>query len=228
MKLSIIIPAFNEASQIGNTLARLHDQAPEAELLVVDGGSGDDTPALARKACPEARIIQGARGRALQLNQGAREAQGEWLLFLHADTCLPDGFLQAITQAEAAQYPVGVFGLRIAGRHPLLPWLGWGATWRTKLRHIFLGDQAPFVRRDMFSQLGGFPEQPLLEDYEFSRRLIRERIPLYVSPMRAETSGRRWDKGGFFRTWALMRWIYFDYHWRGSAERLAALYHHQR
>ena len=228
MQISIIIPVLNESAAISGTLDHLQKVAPTAELLVVDGGSEDGTPDIVRKTCPQARLLESHRGRARQMNLGAQEAGGDWLLFLHGDTRLPDGFLQALDRAEADGFEVGAFGLWIDGRHPLLPLLSWGATWRTRLRRIFLGDQAPFMRRQLFDRMGGFPLLSLMEDYEFSRRLRKNRIPLFVSPLRVSTSGRRWDKGGFFRTWLLMRWIYFYYHWRGTTELPASRYHHQR
>ena len=223
--LSIIIPTLDEAKNIGTTLALLKACAPEAEIIVVDGGSTDDTVKLAQE---HAQVIQGTRGRAAQLNLGASKATGEWLVFLHADTALPENFGSAIDRATAEGYSAGVFGLTIAGRHPLLPLLGWGATMRTSLRKIFLGDQAPFIRRALFAELGGFPQQPLMEDFEFACGLKRKNVRVYVSPLRVKTSGRRWDNKGFFRTWLLMRWIYFDYHWRGTAKTPARYYQNER
>lgn len=223
MKLSIVIPTLNEAALIAPALERLRGQAPEAERIVADGGSADAT---ARLAGPLARVIHcgGGRGRARQMNEGARQAQGEWLLFLHADTRLPEGFADALAEAERRGLAAGVFRLRIVGSHPLLPLLSLGANLRSRMRRIFLGDQALFIRKELFDALGGFPEQPLLEDYELALLLKRRGIPFYLSPLRAETSGRRWEQEGFFRTWWRFRRIFFHYRRHGSTGRSDAGY----
>ena len=205
MRLSIIVPVLNEAALIGETLGRLATLAPDAERIVVDGGSTDDTVA---RAAALARVIQAPRGRAAQLNAGAALAEGDWLLFLHADTLLQPGFTEAVAQAAARGYRVGAFRLRIRGRHPLLPVLAWGATWRTRCSGIALGDQAPFMARGFFQVRGGFPLLPLMEDYAFFRALRRDRVPVFLAPMAVETSGRRWDTDGFWRTWLTMRRFY--------------------
>ncbi len=215
------MPVLNEAAVLPAALARLRLMAPGAQLVVADGGSEDGSADLAR---PFGRVVEGARGRAAQLNLGGREAAGEWLLFLHADTRLPENFASEPLRAAARGREVGVFQLRIVGRHPLLPLLALAANLRTRWRRIFLGDQAVFIRRELFLRLGGFPELPLLEDYAFALLLKRRRIPLYVSPLRVETSGRRWDSAGFFRTWWRFRRIFFRFHFFGDARRSAAEY----
>jgi len=221
MRLSIILPVLNEAQAIGAALRRLREQAPEAEIIVADGGSGDGTAELARA---EARVVLTERGRARQMNAGARAATGDWLLFLHVDSRLPEGFPAEIAAAEAAGFEAGAFRLRIEGRHPLLPLLAWGANLRSRWRGIALGDQALFVRRTLFERLGGFPALALMEDYAWSLRLRREGIPLYLSPRRVVTSGRRWDQAGFWRTWWRMRRYFRHFDRTGDAERLARDY----
>ena len=225
MKFSIILPVLDEAAIIEEALRRLRGQAPEAEILVVDGGSRDDT---VRRAAAYCGVLKSEPGRANQLNRGARAAGGDWLLFLHADTRLPDNFQAAIETAEQRGFRVGVFRLRIAGTHPLLPLSSLGANLRSQFRRIFLGDQAMFIRRELFQVLGEFPLQPLLEDYAFSLRLKRHAIPFYFSPLKVETSGRRWEQAGFFRTWWQMRRIFRRYHRLGEAALLARLYRHVR
>ena len=221
MKLSIIIPALNEAASLPGLLRNLSPPPPGTEVLVVDGGSEDATPTL---VSPPFRLLRSARGRARQMNHGAGEALGEWLLFLHADTLLTDGFAGEITGAAERGFRAGVFRLAITGAHPLLRVSEWGANWRTRWRKIFLGDQALFIRRDLFMDLGGFPDLPLMEDYAFALTLKKRKEPLWLSPLSVTTSGRRWERRGYLRTWWLMRRVFYRYHRTGSAEQAAALY----
>ena len=210
----MVVPVLNEAERIREALTRLRAQAPQAEVVVVDGGSTDGTPERARGL---ARVLASPRGRAVQMNHGAKNSRGRWLLFLHADTALPDGFQDALAAAEAKDCRAGAFSLRIAGSHRLLPMLGWGATLRTSLLHIALGDQALFCRRDLFDRVRGFPEVPIMEDYLFTRMLRQSGERLYLSPLVANTSGRRWEEQGFWRTW----WRFRRNYWRvGQALRL--------
>lgn len=206
--LSIVLPALNEAGAIAAALQRLHAQAPEAELLVVDGGSTDGTAEVASRAVPGVRVLSAPRGRALQLNAGARAARGDWLLFLHVDTQLPDGFQAGLTRAAQRGRAVGAFRLSIAGRHPLLPLAAGWANLRTRFTHIALGDQALFCTRALFEARGGFPALPILEDYTFTRDLRQDGIPLHMARLAVRTSGRRWDTQGFWRTWWQFRRIY--------------------
>lgn len=228
MKITVILPVLNEAAIIRGALERLRAQLPTAQVLVVDGGSDDGTAALAEAHAPYATVLTSPPGRARQMNLGALQASGDWLIFLHMDTRLPEGCATALEEAQRRGCEAGVFGLRIRGRHPLLPLLSMGANLRTRLRRVFLGDQALFIRKSLFLQLGGFPELPLLEDYQFSRLLKRRGVPLYFSPLRVETSGRRWDENGFFRTWWQFRRIYFHFHMGGKMDGPAAQYGHTR
>ena len=226
--LSIVMPTLDEAGGIAAALKRLAAQAPEAERVVVDGGSRDGTPAL---AAPLARVIRCESprpGRANQMNRGAWESGGDWLLFLHADTRLPEGFLLEIARAAGQGYQAGAFRLRIAGRHPLLPLLAWGANLRTRWLRIALGDQALFCSRALFTAQQGFPPLPLLEDYVFTLRLRQAGIPLYLARLAVETSGRRWDAQGFWRTWWRFRRIYWRFRREPDLERLRAGYRDAR
>jgi rSAM/selenodomain-associated transferase 2 len=219
--LSIVLPALNEAAAVVPALQRLRAQAPEAELLLVDGGSSDGTAELAAPYC---RVLHAPRGRALQMNHGAAEARGEWLLFLHLDTRLPEGFQAELVRAAALGCEAGAFRLRIVGRHPLLPLLAWGANLRTRWLRSALGDQALFCTRRLFETQGGFPPLPILEDYAFTLRLRREGIPLHLASLAVETSGRRWDQRGFWRTWWQYRRIYWCYRHAPDFRRLRAGY----
>lgn len=221
MRLSIIVPVLNEAAAIVPALERVRDQAPEAQCIVVDGGSTDGTPDLARRL---ATVVAAPRGRGRQMNAGAAAAQGDWLLFLHADTRLPDGFQRSIDAAERGGFEAGAFRLCIVGRHPLLPLLAWGANVRTRMRRIALGDQALFLRRTLFQRLGGFSDLPLMEDYALTLRLKAEGIPLFLAEEAVETSGRRWDVHGFWRTWWTVRRAYWRFNRRRDVAGVATRY----
>jgi len=214
MKLSIVMPVLDEALTLSATLAALAPlRARGHRLIVVDGDSRDGSLALAAAACDEA--LAAPRGRATQMNAGAARADGEVLMFLHADTRLPDRADEAVLQAVADGADWGRFDVRIEARSPLLRVVAGLMNLRSRLTGIATGDQAIFVRRDLFQRLGGFADQPLMEDIELSRRLRALSRP---ACLRAHvcTSGRRWERGGVWRTIVLMwrlRWRY----WRGVA-----------
>ena len=220
-RISIVIPVLDEAGRIVATLAALAPlRAQGAELIVVDGGSSDGTAALC-KGLADA-VLSAPRGRALQMNAAARAASGAVLLFLHADTRLPDDALAQIAQAVQTQ-PWGRFDVRIAGRSPILPVVAALMNTRSRLTGIATGDQALFVRRDAFDAVGGFPAQPLMEDIELCKRLRRLGRPACLRA-KVVTSGRRWDSRGAWRTIGLM-WRLRLLYWLGvPAERLAAAY----
>jgi len=162
-------------------------------VIVVDGGSEDATRELAAGLCD--RVVVAPRGRALQMNAGAREAKGGILVFLHADTRLPPDADQLV---QGSLW--GRFDVRIEGRHPLLKVVAWAMNLRSRLTGIATGDQAIFVRRDGFP---GFPELPLMEDVAFSRAMKRHSRPACLRE-KVVTSGRRWESGGVMRTIVLM------------------------
>jgi rSAM/selenodomain-associated transferase 2 len=221
--LSIVMPALNEAAGLGAALQALAPFAARgAQLIVADGGSSDGTAALAQVA--GARVVHAPRGRALQMNAGAQQAGASVLLFLHADTLLPEDADQLIARALAGGAAVwGRFDVRIAGHSPLLRMVAALMNLRSRWSGIATGDQAMFMTRAAFDAVGGFPAQPLMEDIEISRRLRRLSRP---ACLRAQvlTSGRRWETRGVWRTVLLMWRLRFAY-WRGAApERLAQLY----
>jgi rSAM/selenodomain-associated transferase 2 len=222
LKLSIVVPVLNEAQAI---VAVLESLAPlrnnGAEIIVVDGGSTDGTPELAAPLAD--RMIAAPRGRATQMNAGARSAAGDVLLFQHADTRLPDDALPFIEQA-LRQHAWGRFDVAIAGRSHWLPLVAAMMNLRSRLTGIATGDQAIFVSRAAFEAAVGFPEQPLMEDIELSKRLKRIGPPACLRA-RVVTSGRRWETHGVWRTILLMWRLRFDY-WRGvPAKNLAARYY---
>jgi len=200
--ISIIIPVLNEAETIENALVPLQTlRAHGAEVIVVDGGSGDDTLARARAAADLA--IEAPRGRACQMNAGALHARADILLFLHADTRLPDAAIPSIRYALGLGEVWGRFDVRITGAHPMLRIVAQMMNWRSRLSGIATGDQAIFCKRDAFNAVGGFPEQPLMEDIALSGKLKRIARPVCLD-RRVVTSGRRWEQHGVWKTIALM------------------------
>lgn len=225
LTLSIIVPALNEAESIERTLrsARASVSAADlpVELIMVDGGSTDHTVSLAKSLADQ--VIESSRGRAQQMNAGAAIAQGDYLLFLHADTTLPIDVGRQLAVVFAGKSVWGRFDVRISGKSLMLRVIAFMMNARSRFTGIATGDQAIFVRRDVFEAIGGFADQPLMEDIELSKQLIGHARPVCLKGP-VQTSGRRWESRGVWRTIALMwrlRWRY----WRGeSAEQLAREY----
>ena len=209
MNISVIIPTLNEAATIGETLRRLRSSG-SCEVIVVDGGSDDGTPELAR---PQADLVLSAgRGRATQMNVGARAASGQVLLFLHADTVLPPDFPALLENALRNPRVVGGrFDVRLDAEGWLFRLVETLMNLRSRLSRIATGDQAIFVRSRTFLELGGYREAELMEDLELSYRLKR-RGELACLHERVVTSARRWQRDGIVRTIVLMwllRFLYF-------------------
>jgi rSAM/selenodomain-associated transferase 2 len=220
--LSIIVPVLNEAANIAATLQALAPlRARGAEVIVCDGGSRDATVALAQPLAD--RVLQAPAGRARQMNAGAAAARAPVLLFLHADTQLPADADRLVHQAIDAGTTWGRFDVRISGRPVMLRVVAAMMNRRSRWTGIATGDQAIFLTRAAFDQVGGFPDQPLMEDVEICRRLRRLARPACLRE-RVTTSGRRWETRGVWRTIFLMwrlRWRY----WRGEpAQALAEAY----
>ena len=190
--ISAIIPALNEAAVIERPL-RVLSQIPDIEIIVVDGGSHDGTGDLAR---PYAKVHTAPRGRARQMNFGAHQATGEILLFLHADTLLSSQAINELRKAlENPRVVGGAFRLGIDSPKRVLQWIATVTNWRTWLTKIPYGDQGIFVRRSVFMALGGYPDQELMEDIEFSRQLKRAGQVVILREA-VQTSSRRWDREG--------------------------------
>ncbi len=223
MRLSIIVPVLNEASLIADRLAALEPlQRRGAEVIVVDGGSSDSTVDAAQDHAD--LVVAAARGRATQMNAGASVADGEVLLFLHADSCLPPQADRIILDAMAVSgRKWGRFDVRIDGRHPLLPVIAFFMNWRSRLTGICTGDQGIFVRRDVFEACGGFPSISLMEDIALSRILKRRGRPRCLG-RRIVTSGRRWELNGTWRTMFLMWRLRLAYFLGADPRHLAARY----
>lgn len=228
--ISIIIPALDEAEAIGRTIDSAHDSGGESaagetgtELIVVDGGSTDRTAEIAREH--GAAVIRAPRGRASQMNAGARVAQGETLLFLHADTRLPPGFDAEVERTlDRPGVAAGAFSLGIDGAGRRLRWVERAANWRSRILELPYGDQGFFLRAEVFRSLGGFPELPLMEDLEMARR-VRRRGRVAISPLPVLTSGRRWERVGVLRATLLNQLFLLAYLLGMPPERIGGWYY---
>jgi rSAM/selenodomain-associated transferase 2 len=221
--LSIVVPVLDEAAGIAASLrdlAALRERG--AEIVVVDGGSRDATRSLAAPFAD--RVVDSPRGRALQMNAGAQAARGATLLFLHADTRLPPGALDAIGSGlERTGRAWGRFDVEISGGGAMLRVVAFMMNARSRATGIATGDQAIFVRRDAFEASGGFPAIPLMEDVALSKVLKRRSPPLCLRE-RVVTSGRRWRRHGTFRTIVLMWRLRLAFALGADPRRLARRY----
>ncbi|HYR06368.1 MAG TPA: TIGR04283 family arsenosugar biosynthesis glycosyltransferase [Longimicrobium sp.] len=222
-RISIIIPALNEAAGIAQTLRPLQPlRARGHQVVVVDGGSADATAEIARPLAD--RVIASQPGRARQQNAGAEAATGDVLLFLHADTLLPaDADGRVIDGLMRSGRGWGRFDVRLSGRAPALRMVERMMNLRSRLTGIATGDQAIFVRADWFRRAGGFPQIPLMEDVALSKALRRMGPPLCLRD-RVRTSSRRWEERGVLRTIVLMWRLRAEYALGADPARLAERY----
>lgn len=222
-RLSIIVPALDEAAGIAECLERLAPlRVRGVEVIVVDGGSADATGAIAAPLAD--RVIAAPRGRAAQMNAGAAAASGDTLLFLHADTRLPEDADRLVLEGlVAARRDWGRFDVAISGRSPWLAVVAALMNARSRLTGIATGDQAIFARRDAYRRAGGYPAIALMEDIAFSRAMKRLGAPLCLRE-RVTTSGRRWERDGALRTILLMWRLRLAYFLGADPARLAERY----
>ncbi len=217
MPISAIVPTLNEEKSVAATLERLRAAGPETEIVLADGGSSDRTVEKARPWCN--RVLVTERGRARQMNAGAAASRGEILLFVHADTLVPLGYVAEIAAALAdARVVGGRFDVSLDDGRLAFQLIGRLISLRSRLTRTATGDQAIFVRRDLFERLGGFPEIELCEDLEFARRLKRlGKIACLRNTV--TTSARRWQREGLART-VLRMWAIRLLYLSGAPPRL--------
>jgi rSAM/selenodomain-associated transferase 2 len=214
--ISIVIPMLNESEIIVSTLKALQQLRPHCELIVVDGGSQDNSQSLASPWVDY--VLEAPAGRARQMNAGAAVAAADLLLFLHIDTELPANLLELLPVADNVndknkQY-WGRFDVVINGNHWMLPCIAFCMNKRSRITGIATGDQAMFLSRTLFIKTGGFPDQPLMEDIALSAQLLKFSRP-HCLTSNATTSGRRWEQKGIFRTIWLMWSLRLGY-WLGT------------
>lgn len=220
-KISIIMPTLNEQFVIETSLIALQKFRSQAELILVDGGSKDNTLKLARPFVD--RIIQTSAGRAIQMNAGAKIAQGEIYVFLHADTYLPENALTEIIHGINTGKTWGRFEIQLLGKSAWLQVISYCMNLRSRVTSIATGDQVIFVRRDVFVQIGAYPELELMEDIVLCKQLKSLSKPLCLRA-KVQSSARRWEQFGLLKVILLMWSLRLRFWFGASTKTLANLY----
>lgn len=220
--ISVIIPTYNESEIIARTMdiVQANSVGWVTEFIVVDGGSTDDTVDIVKKYGVDIYVSNNP-GRAHQMNEGAKMAKGEILYFLHADTFPPVGFDQMILDARRHGYHAGAFRLRFNKSKPLLNFYSWFSRFNWKICRG--GDRSLFVNKELFENLDGFPETPIMEDYEFSSKLSKL-VEFVVLPKEVITSARKYEKYGLLKLQLVFGWIQLLHTIGVSKERLYNIY----
>lgn len=223
-RVTVVVPVLNEAPRLRACLERLAGQA--FEVIVVDGGSSDDSRSIASEM--GAVVVDAPRGRASQMNAGAHQSRGDWLLFLHGDTQLPANWLAAIADSERTGKRWGRFDVDLDSQDRWIRMVGFMMNHRSCLSGITTGDQAMFVARAAWQTVGGFPAIALMEDIELSKQLKRTVGRPACRRERVKVSARRWQQHGTWRTIRIMWWLRLQYFFGVSPDVLHARYYGQK
>jgi rSAM/selenodomain-associated transferase 2 len=225
VRVSVIIPVFNEQAHIHACLKNLRTQglADSREIIVVDGAPDGGT--IAQVHDSDVLCVRSAAGRGRQMNAGAAVAEGEILMFLHVDTVLPAGALAKVSRVMASgKYVGGAFDLAIDSDRLFLKYIAFRARTRSRQNRIPYGDQAIFIDREYFQHIGGFSEIPIMEDVDLMRRIKKDRRKIHILRDRVLTSARRWEAEGPLYTTLRNQFLMFFYYLGVSPERLARFY----
>lgn len=223
--LSVIIPVLNEAPTIALTLQSI--QSPGVEIILVDGGSSDNTVEIAQNMGIKT-ILSPEPGRAMQMNTGAKYATGNILLFLHADTQLPQNYSQLVQETLAKPNTIaGAFPLKINSPNPLLRLIEKGVNARSRFLQMPYGDQGIFLEKATFESTGGFRDLPIMEDFQFIR-ILKKKGKIRLATAHVLTSARRWEKLGVIKTTLINQMIILGYFFGISPTKLKQWYSHWR
>lgn len=221
--LSIIVPTFNEALSIENTLIRLTPFVEEGhELIIVDGGSEDETVPICKRYTD--KVFVANKGRSSQMNLGANKSSNDILVFLHADTLLPDNAVYLITNSLSKANQWGHFRVCLNGKKPILRVIEFFMNTRSCITGIVTGDQTIFIRKHLFDKIGGYKDIPLMEDIEISKSLNKYSKPICLKSY-VISSSRRWETNGYFKTIFLMWKLRLFYFFGVSADKLVKFYY---
>lgn len=230
IKVSLIIPVFNEALIIEDYLSRISMRS-DLEVIIVDGQSDDKTVALCEKMQLKFKlkiVISPLKGRANQLNFGASLAMGEILCFLHLDSQLPSDYFTQIEELLSRRQAIaGAFSLAIDAPQIPFRWLEKLVNWRSRFFSLPYGDQGLFLKKSVFKTIGGFAPMPIMEDYEFVQRL-KKKGEIYISQASVLTSSRRWQKLGILKTTLINQGMILGYYLKIDPENLARWYRNQK
>ncbi len=223
--ISVIIPVFTDAESLDLALGSTQDYTG-VECIVVDGGSSDESAEVAQSR--GVKVLHSPPGRARQMNAGAEVAEGRFLLFLHADTRLPEGFDGHVRQIlTGSGVAAGAFQLQIDAPSARLRLIEKAANWRSRYLQMPYGDQAIFLRKELFREMGGFPDLPIMEDFQLIRRLQGEGR-IVIAPAAVVTSARRWKKLGALRTTLLNQLMILGFYLGFEPARLARWYRRKK
>ena len=221
-RVSIIIPVYNEASNINGLINNLAQFKDCCEIIFVDGGSNDGTDKIIQEKYN--LLYSPKKGRSNQMNYGAKLSKGDILLFLHADSLLPSDFLNEIHKIISQGYKVGCFKIRFHSESLLMKICGFMSNLRVRLRNIAFGDQGIFIVKDYFYELGGFPDIPIMEDYQLSMDIKANGEKIVLGKSKIETSERRFVKNGRIKTMIRMQRLQYMYRNGEDIEKIANLY----
>ncbi|MBI5181630.1 MAG: TIGR04283 family arsenosugar biosynthesis glycosyltransferase [Nitrospirae bacterium] len=224
--ITIIIPVLNEEKNISSALENIERLDGKKEIIVVDGGSIDNTVGIVKKK--GVVLLSSQKGRGCQMNKGAEIAKDETLLFLHADTKLPDNAILEIDKAmKASEIAGGRFNVRFDNNRFIFKLIAFLMNWRSRLTGISTGDQAIFIRKSIFKEIGGYSEIPLMEDIELSKKMKRKGKVACINDC-VITSARKWKEEGIIKTILLMWFLRLLYFFRVSPETLSRIYYRKK
>lgn len=224
MKISIILPIYNEEGKLDEFIENIKQLKGDFEIIFVDGGSEDKSKEMIP---PEYRVIESLKGRSVQMNIGVKHSSGDTLLFLHSDSLLEHNALKEIEKVLENHY-VGCFKIHFISDQPIMKLCAFNSTLRVKLRNIVFGDQGIFIKRSLFEELNGYADIPIMEDYELSIRLKKLNYKIGIANSRIYTSDRRFKNRGYVKTMLNMQRYQYMFRCGASTAKIVKKYGEER